>query len=57
LLRKKETRKHSDVTIVVIAKKVVRKETVIVLCGLRVELVAAFWEKKKKKTAGVGCCY
>jgi hypothetical protein len=57
LLRKKETRKHSDVTIVVIAKKVVRKETVIVLCGLRLELVELFGRRKKKKTAGVGCCY
>jgi len=33
----------------VIAKKVVRKETVIVLCGLRVELVELFGRGRRRR--------
>jgi len=33
----------------VIAKKVVRKETVIVLCGLRVELVELFGRRRRRR--------
>jgi hypothetical protein len=32
----------------VIAKKVVRKETVIVLCGLRVDLVELFGRRRRR---------
>jgi hypothetical protein len=32
----------------VIAKKVVRKETVIVLCGLRLELVELFRRRRRR---------
>lgn len=32
-----------------IAKKVVRKETVIVLCGLRVELVELFGRGRRRR--------